>query len=370
MRQPALRPAAAGRRLEMKSEQIVLNQSRNVTLTTYLLEAGGEFGNIPKRPAVLILPGGGYQFCSDREADPVACPYLAAGFDAFILRYSVRKDAVWPNPLDDYEQAMQLIRSKAEEWNIYQDKIAVIGFSAGGHLAACAATMSVNRPNAAILGYPVTIGDDVRSCNVTAPDTISAVDKNTCPCFVFATRTDNLVPIRNSIHFVDALEQNDISFECHIYSHGPHGFSTCDASVQSYDTVIPQRVRSWVPDSIAWLKDIFGEFGNGCLTQPVCAKRSNGNMDDYLSVDCTFGYLMSKPEAAAVLTPILDKLKKAAASQNDDQNSQSMDPGAMDPAAMAVLTQRMKLRDLLSFGRAPAEAIEQIDQLLRKIANT
>ena len=63
-------------------------------------------------------------------------PYLKAGYQTFILRYSVREDAAWPTPLDDYEQAMELIRSKAEDWNLYPDKIAVIGFSAGA--AACA----------------------------------------------------------------------------------------------------------------------------------------------------------------------------------------------------------------------------------------
>ena len=99
----------------MRVEQIVLNEKRNVTLTVYLQEVGGEFRNVVKRPAMLVLPGGGYQMCSDREADPVAMPYLKAGYQVFILRYSVRADAVWPNPLEDYEQAMELIRSSESE---------------------------------------------------------------------------------------------------------------------------------------------------------------------------------------------------------------------------------------------------------------
>lgn len=153
----------------MRTELLTLNQERNVTLTAYLQETGGAFSYISKRPAILILPGGGYQYCSDREADPVAMPYLKAGYQVFILRYSVKKDAVWPNPLKDYEQAMTLIRSKREEWNVYGDRIAVLGFSAGGHLAGCAATMAENKPNAAILGYAVTRGEDVQMCESTAP---------------------------------------------------------------------------------------------------------------------------------------------------------------------------------------------------------
>lgn len=247
----------------MKSEIIVLNEERNVTLTTYIQQVGGEFANITKRPAMIVIPGGGYQMCSDREALPVALPYLKAGYQVFILRYSVKKDAKWPNPLTDYDQAMELIRSRADEWNIYQDKIAVVGFSAGGHLAASAATMSKNRPNAAILGYALTMGEEVKIYERTAPDTISAVDKNTCPCFVFSTRTDNVVPIENSINFIRALANNDISFESHFYSYGPHGFSTGDSSVLQPGTKITNRAADWVVDSIEWLKEIFGDFEIG-----------------------------------------------------------------------------------------------------------
>lgn len=183
----------------MRIEHIVLNAGRNVTLTAYLLKTGGEFGNIPKRPAVLVLPGGGYAMCSDREADPVALAYLQAGFQAFVLRYSVGKEIAWPTPLEDYEQAMELIRSKAENWDLYADKIAVAGFSAGGHLAAAAATIAQNRPDAAILGYAVTEGATVKACLPTAPDLVERVDGDTCPCFVFAARTDNVVPVSNSL---------------------------------------------------------------------------------------------------------------------------------------------------------------------------
>ncbi|MFV0362638.1 MAG: hypothetical protein ACK5LL_06055 [Suipraeoptans sp.] len=77
----------------MNVEKIILNEERNVSLTAYLQAVGGEFRNIEKRPAILILPGGGYRMCSDREADPVAMAYLKAGYQVFILRYSVGEDA-------------------------------------------------------------------------------------------------------------------------------------------------------------------------------------------------------------------------------------------------------------------------------------
>ena len=125
----------------MTIERIVLNPERNVSLTTYIQPVGGDYGQIERRPAVLVIPGGGYHFCSDREAEPVAFAYLKAGYQAFILRYSLNEQAVWPNPLDDYEQAMALIRRNAGEWHVAEDRSAVVGFSVGGDLAACAATL-------------------------------------------------------------------------------------------------------------------------------------------------------------------------------------------------------------------------------------
>lgn len=112
----------------MNIEKIVLEQERKVTLTAYLQETGGRFAYIEKRPGILIIPGGGYQYCSEREADPPAMAFLKAGFQVFILNYSIGKDARWPNPLNDYEAAMEQIQTKAEEWRIYKDKIAVLGF--------------------------------------------------------------------------------------------------------------------------------------------------------------------------------------------------------------------------------------------------
>ena len=344
----------------MRVEQIVLNEKRSVTLTVYLQEVGGEFRNVVKRPAMLVLPGGGYQMCSDREADPVAMPYLKAGYQVFILRYSVRADAVWPNPLEDYEQAMELIRSRAEEWNLYADKVAVIGFSAGGHLAAAAATMAKNRPNAAILGYAVT-SEDVKGCNKTAPDTICEVDFDTCPCFLFATRTDNIVPIANSIRFMEALDQYGIAFESHIYSHGPHGFSTCDTSVQHKDTVISSRVPNWVADSISWLKDVFGDYGDGEMTKPVCPVHVNGDHEPFLSADCTFGRLMSNPQSKAILDVLMAQMQKAG--------SQAAETGMEMNEDMAAMVNKMTLRDMLAFGNTPVSIIEQLDEQLKQIPN-
>ncbi|MBR2048319.1 MAG: alpha/beta hydrolase [Oscillospiraceae bacterium] len=327
----------------MQQECIVLNQDRNVTLTAYIQPVGGRFEYIPKRPAILVLPGGGYQYCSVREADPVAFAFLKAGYQAFVLNYSVGKFAAWPNPLEDVEQALTMIRSR-EDWNVYPDKVAVIGFSAGGHLAAAAATLAEERPNAAILGYAVA-GSDVTGCNPTAPDTTKCVDQKTPPCFVFATCSDDVVPVQNSLDFCRALADAKISFESHIYAYGPHGFSTGVSGVHNRNTPLCDRVPDWVDDSVGFLRDVLGDFGDGKMTDPLCPRYTTGDNDPALSVDCTVGLLLENRQAVAVLGPLTAQL------QGD-------------------LVKKMTLRGILGFAKMPADQINRIDEALRQIPNS
>lgn len=119
------------------------------------------------RPSVLVIPGGGYEMTSDREAEPIAMQFLAAGYNAFVLRYSV-KPSIFPVALLEAAEAMKQIREHAAEWHVDTNAIAVIGFSAGGHLAANLATSASDeviaahgydpdavRPNGLMLAYPV-----------------------------------------------------------------------------------------------------------------------------------------------------------------------------------------------------------------------
>lgn len=349
----------------MRMQTMILNKERNVTLTAYLQETNGEFSNIPKRPAVLILPGGGYRMCSDREADPVAFTYLKAGFQTFVLKYSVGEDAAWPNPLQDYEQAMELIRTKAEEWDLYEDRVAVIGFSAGGHLAACAATVAKNKPAAAILGYAVTEEKTARACLKSAPDVVHCVDENTCPCFVFASRTDNVVPVSNSVRFIQALTENGVMFESHIYAYGPHGFSTADSSILMPGTDLCSRALRWTEDSIAWLKDIWGDFGAGKMTEPKCKRMMNGDHKPYLSVDCTLELLMSNPEAKALLDTMMAEIQKKMIERYGNEKVETQG-AALDSSA---LLENMTLRELLTAGKMPESVVEELNQKLRTIEN-
>jgi len=354
--------------MSLTANTIVLNESRNTTLTCYLQDVGGEFPNIPKRPAMLVLPGGGYGMCSDREADPVALAYLRAGYQAFVLRYSVREHAIWPNPLNDYEQAMELIRSKSDEWNIWTDKIAVIGFSAGGHLAACAATMSKNRPNAAILGYPAILEDIVHACLKSAPLPIDYIDSKTSPCFVFATANDRMVPVSNTLEFTSALARNNISFESHVYAYGPHGISTCDPGVNQPNAKICSRAYNWVDDSIEWLQDMLGTFGDGRMTEPKCKGKLTGDDDDFLSVDCTIAHLLSNEVAKPIVMPVIKGIKTAL-SQARPEQEEGNDSEADLSGVINSLFKSFTLSDILAVAGLSDEQVSAIEEGLAKIPN-
>ena len=105
----------------MDSQVFILNEKRNVTLTAYLEDDSRNFG-VRKASGGCYFPVG-RAYCSDREADPVAQEYLRAGYHAFVLRYSVGwENAVWPNPLEDCDQAMELIAAHAKEWHLIPEK--------------------------------------------------------------------------------------------------------------------------------------------------------------------------------------------------------------------------------------------------------
>ena len=145
----------------MQSFHICVPGHPEATLEGFLLDCEITLGQAQNRPAVLVCPGGGYVYCSPREAEPVALSYAARGFHAFVLRYSVAKDAAGFTPLEEVDWAIGYIRENAAAWHIDPEKIAVCGFSAGGHLALASGVLAQNRPNAMILGYPATFAPNI-----------------------------------------------------------------------------------------------------------------------------------------------------------------------------------------------------------------
>ena len=339
----------------MKQEIIVLNPERNVTLTAYIQEVEGEF-QFTKRPAILVLPGGGYAMCSDREADPVAMAYLRAGYQAFILRYSTGKNKTWPNPLEDYEQAMALIGERAEEWHLDSSRIAAVGFSAGGHLCACAATIAKHKPAAAILVYPAILKDICDMCQPGMPQPNEHVTGETSPCFLVAARDDRTVDVKNSLMMQLALAEKGVPFESRIYSYGGHGFSTGEDWI--INNSLSSRIPDWVDDSIGWLKETLGTLTMKGFSEPNIAVSKNGDNAPVLSVMCSLAHIRKQSaDAISVLKPLFDGMRAVA-----DARGFSME-GLM--AAVGNNT----VRELMEMVQVDGETIQEIDKTLHSMIN-
>lgn len=344
----------------MKIEEIILNEQRNVKLKAIIQDIEGDYSwEITTRPSILILPGGGYRICSDKEAEPIAAAFLRAGFNAFILRYTLRDKGAWDFPLQDYEQAMELISSRSSEWHVDITKIAVAGFSAGGHLAAYAATTAKHKPSAAILGYSALSGvicDDILP-NQKVPYPADLVDDNTCPCFLFSARDDSVVDVTNTLKFETALCQHGITFESHIYSYGNHGFSTADEMINNVP--ITPRAQKWVDDAIGWLNEYFGKFTFFGYEKPKFGRLVNADNCEYLSAECTLGYLRKQPENVQnILKPVYTEFDKLLVKR-----------GFTSEKAIDIIGRQFKLTDILKMLNVEESEKQRLDDELRKIKN-
>lgn len=247
-----------------------------------------------KRRAVLILPGGGYHHLCPREGEPVARKFFANGYNTFTLHYSVstvtdclvEKESGLPKPFTEVLKAAAHIRRNAEKYNIDPEKLVVIGFSAGGHLAACLATLwnkepllrAVNvtkeevKPNAAILSYPLTYIDRTWcEAHAFAPlfrgfsdlDTVirlfsptQNVEKDTCPCFLWHNADDTVVPVDHSLKMAQALADKKIPFELHIFPEGDHGLSlSIPETLKTPPNKATEHDSAWLDNAFSWLSE-------------------------------------------------------------------------------------------------------------------
>jgi acetyl esterase/lipase len=267
-----------------------------VFLSAYVLEDSSHFQTGKRRPAIVICPGGGYFMTSDREAEPVALRFLARGYHAFVVRYSVQSR--FPAPMLDLARAMLTIRQHADEWLVDPDSLAVCGFSAGGHLAASlgvfwdklwlseplATSADMIRPAALILGYPVIDLDLVAHRRASDPaggeqvpvhEAIYSVvlgerqpareardryrldlhvSAATPPTFLWHTAADELVLAPNALRFAAALVEHKVPFELHIFERGIHGLALADATTDVEGRFIDPQARSWIDLALSWLE--------------------------------------------------------------------------------------------------------------------
>ena len=257
---------------------------RDATLTAYLPDNLSEMNRENElRPCLLICPGGGYEFCSQRESEPIALHFLTEGFNVFILNYSTAPHR-YPAQLCEVAASMELLYQHADAWHCDTARIAIMGFSAGGHLAAhesnadsCTEVRAVfpnSHPvSAAILCYPVITADSAwahmgsfDALTGKSERTADEIQKFSCdrlvsdktpPTFLWHTAVDATVPVMNSLLYAQALAAHHVPFELHIYPQGGHGLSTCDR--QTLDEVLSEHEydRTWLACAKHWLHYIF-----------------------------------------------------------------------------------------------------------------
>lgn len=253
-------------------------------LTAWSVRTPAAVGPDRRRPAVLILPGGGYEHVSLREGEPVALRFLARGWVPFVLDYSVAPSR-FPVALREAALAMRLIRQEGPALEVDRSQVACVGFSAGGHLAGTLATLFdapevaglaeplVARPDALGLCYPVAVshgqthgasfanlcGEDPALRARLSLDRLARPDMP--PTYLWCTRDDGSVPCRNSLLLAQALAEAGVDLACHVYRHGPHGLATADVQAFPAGAVPPhsQSLESWPED----MMDFFAECGLG-----------------------------------------------------------------------------------------------------------
>ncbi len=251
-------------------------------LITYIHDPAEEIG-VTKRPLVLVCPGGAYVYTSAREAEPIALQFASMGYHSAVLHYSVAPGATYPVALTEVAASVKLFREHAEEWHIDPEKILVLGFSAGGHLAASygcfwkedfvakevgAADPEVLRPNGMILGYPViTSGEFAHQGSIEnllgdryeeLKEKMSLekqVNADFPPTFLWHTFADGSVPVENSLLLVSALRKAGIPTEFHMYPDGGHGLSLCNEITTSvWGKEFQPQAETWIGLVRNWLK--------------------------------------------------------------------------------------------------------------------
>lgn len=217
----------------------------HVRFTAYLPQS---FRCNEKTPAVIVLPGGGYGRTAQKESDPIAMQFAAAGIASFVLHYSVAP-ARFPQQMIEALAAIRMVRQSAKAWAINPHAICLCGFSAGAHLSLCAANLcgteyaaqygfgEGDRPNALILGYPLISTDAAISHPMSLRNLLGEspsrellellsmekqVSRSTPPVFLFHSFEDPLVPVLHSLRLAEKLYEEHVPLEMHIYPHGGH----------------------------------------------------------------------------------------------------------------------------------------------------
>lgn len=253
----------------MKKFDYKLKSVNNGHITGFIHE--DENGEM--HPAVIICPGGGYKYLTPHEGEPVAAAFFAKGYNAFVCYYPICEEAVYPAPQLAAFEAVAYVRDNSDELHVIKNNIAVMGYSAGGHVAACTGVLyenkeitdrlSVNpediKPDALILIYPC-IGVDIEGydggiikSNVLRCDEL--VTSDTPPAFLVTSFGDKFVCCNQSLNMARALSDHNVPFELHCFEPGDHGFLNGNNNAPDESTTRYIGFDSWFTLCTEWLRD-------------------------------------------------------------------------------------------------------------------
>lgn len=272
------------RTINLKSEFPTLE--KDVFLTSYCPDNSKEIDPHRKRKTVLVLPGGSYQFVSEREGEPVALAFCGNDVNAFLLHYNVGELRA-PYPFIEGFAAIAYLRRHSEEFNVDPDCIAVMGFSAGGHFAGSLGAFCRKKEyadylgcslrdilvNGVLLAYPVILMENQPSAGTkdnllrNNPEKIEeySLEKQVAedypPTFLWTTNDDKLVPSFHSLQFALALREKGVEFEFHYYPHGEHGASLATPAVYGPHTdpsVMKDLsyISNWFSHALRFIREI------------------------------------------------------------------------------------------------------------------
>ena len=265
---PGVVPNSKESNIEEVEHSGIISGVTKPTLEIYLPEKGKS-----THAAVVICPGGGYSVVVyQAEGVRTAKEFAKNGVAAFVLKYRLPNDSTMIDkkigPLQDAQQAIKVVRENAAKWGININKVGIMGFSAGGHLASTEAThfkISVIenidntnlRPDFQILVYPVIsmqdslthrdsrtnlLGENPSKKIIDEFSNELQVDENTPPAYITQAGDDKVVDVDNSIVYYEKLRHNNVASELHLYSHGGHGF------------VLFQKTENWMANIFKWMR--------------------------------------------------------------------------------------------------------------------
>ena len=222
----------------------------NAFIETYVLDNFKEL-SVKKRPGVLICPGGGFAFCSNREGEPVALAFNNAGFNAFVLKYTVKNGA--DKAIDDGIEALKYLNDNKEKYGL--NSIVICGFSAGAHVAAAVSVFTKEKPSGMILVYPPV--SELRG----SYDILANIDCNTPKAFVVHSYCDKTVSVEQSLKLMNKLYEKGVDFESHIYHSGEHGFSLATKPISAgKENVYNLPNKNWIDMAIRWISDCIADI--------------------------------------------------------------------------------------------------------------